>query len=95
MLPKNLDAKYTITDVSLEYRTQPDLTRRVEVEYESMDLPYERVLRDRQISVNKSDMTWNWSFNMLCKSFKGTLALFKVEQSQYSSRHEQNLQSKD
>ena len=46
-----------------------------------MALLYDRVLRHRQIQVGKSDTTWNWSFNMLCKSLKGILVLFKEEQS--------------
>ena len=29
--------------------------------------------------VNKSDMTWNWSFNTPCKSLKGILVLFEEE----------------
>ena len=28
---------------------------------------------------NKSDMTWNWSFDMPCKSLKGILVLFEEE----------------
>ena len=53
------DAKYKITDVSLEYEivTQPDLTRRIAMEYQSM--VYSRILRDRQIPVGKSDTTWS------------------------------------
>ena len=35
---------------------------------------------DRQISVNKSDTTWNWSFNMPCEWLKGILVLFEGEQ---------------
>ena len=35
---------------------------------------------DRKIEVNKSDTTWNWSFNTPCKSLKGILALFEEEQ---------------
>ena len=31
--------------------------------------------------MNKLDTTWNWSFNMPCKSLKGILVLFEVEQS--------------
>ena len=46
-----------------------------------MVLFYDRVLRHRQIPVNKSDTTWNWSFNTPCKSLKGILALFEAEQS--------------
>ena len=44
-----------------------------------MVLLYDRILRHRQISVNKSDMTWNWSFNMPCKSLKGILVLLEEE----------------
>ena len=45
------DAKYKITDISLEYEivTQPDLARSVRSEYQSMALLYDRILRHRQI----------------------------------------------
>ena len=46
-----------------------------------MVLSYERVVRQRQIQVNKSDTMWNWSFNESCKSLKGILVLFVEEQS--------------
>ena len=51
------DAKYKITDISLEYEVviQPDLTRSIRSEYQSMVLLYDRILRHRQISVNKKD----------------------------------------
>ena len=77
------DAKYKITDISLEYETvtQPDLARSIRSEYQSMALLYDRILRHRQISVNKSDTMWNWSFNMPCKSLKVTLVLFEEEKS--------------
>ena len=54
LLPKP-DVKYKITDVSLDYEiiTQPDFARHIMMEYESMALLYDRVLRGRQISVNK------------------------------------------
>ena len=45
-----------------------------------MALLYDRVLRHRQIEMNKSDTTWNWSLNMPCKSLKGILVLFEEEQ---------------
>ena len=44
-----------------------------------MALPCDRVLRDRQIPVNKSDTTWSWSFNTICRSLKGILVLFEAE----------------
>ena len=51
------------------------------MEYQSMALLYDKVLRDRQIPVGKLDMTWGWSFNMPCRSLKGILILFEAEQS--------------
>ena len=81
--PNVPDAKYKITDISLEYEivTQPDLTRSVWSEYQSMTLLYDRILRHSQLAVNKSDTMWNWSFNTPCKSLKGILVLFEEEKS--------------
>ena len=45
-----------------------------------MALLYDRILRHRQLTVNKSDTMWNWSFNTPCKSLKG-LVLFEEEKS--------------
>ena len=75
------DAKYNITDISLEYEivTQPDLARSIRSEYQSMVLLYDRILRHKQIPVNKKDTMWNWSFNTPCKSLKGMLVLFEEE----------------
>ena len=77
------DAKYEISNISLEYEiiTQPTLARSIKAEYDEMVLLYDRVLRHRQIKVNKSDTAWNWSFNMPCKSLKGILVLFEEERS--------------
>ena len=79
--PKVPDAKYKITDISLEYEitTQPDLVRSIRSEYQSMALLYDRILRHRKIIVNISDTVWNWAFNMPCKSLKGILVLFEEE----------------
>ena len=80
--PKNPDAKYEITAVSLENEivTQPVLATSIKMEYQSMALQYDRLLRDRQIPVNKSDTTWSWSFNTTCKSLTSILVLFKEEE---------------
>ena len=77
--PKVPDAKYEISNNSLEYEivTQPDLAKSIATEYQSMALLYNRSLTHRQISVNKLDTTWNWSFNTPCKSLKGILVLFE------------------
>ena len=82
-MPKVPDAKYKITDISLEYEiaAQPDLVRSIRSEYQHMALLYDRILRQRKIIVNKSDTVWNWAFNMPCKSLIGILVLFEEEQS--------------
>ena len=81
--PKVPDAKYKITDISLEYEitTQLDLARYIRSEYQHMALLYDRILRHRKIIVNKSDTVWNWAFNMPCKSLKGILVLFEEDRS--------------
>ena len=50
--PKVSNAKYKITDISLEYEivTQPDLVRSIRSEYESMVLYYDRILRQTNFS---------------------------------------------
>ena len=63
------------------WNTYPDLARSIRSEYQSMALLYDRILRHRQISVNKSDTMWNWSFNTPCKSLKGILVLFEEKKS--------------
>ena len=81
--PKVSDAKYKITDISLEYEitTQPDLARSIRSEHQHMALLSDRILRHGKIIVNKSDTVWNWAFNAPCKSLKGILVLFEEEQS--------------
>ena len=44
-----------------------------------MVLLYDRILRHKQIPVNKKDTMWNWTFNTPCKSLKGILVLFEEE----------------
>ena len=79
--PEVPDAKYKITDISLEYEiaTQPNLARSIRSEYQHMALLYDRILRHRKIIVNKSDTVLNWAFNTACKSLKGILVLFEEE----------------
>ena len=61
-LVASTDSKYEISNISLEYEivTQPTLERFIEIEYQKMVLLYDRILRHRQISVNKPDTTQNW-----------------------------------
>ena len=75
--PKSPDTKHKVTGVPLEYEivTQQDLASCITMEYKSMVLPYDTIIRNRQIPVNKSDT----SFNESCKSVKGILVLFEEE----------------
>ena len=86
--PKVPDAKYKITDISLEYEiiTQPDLVRSIRSEYQHMALLFNKIFRHRKIIVNKSDMVWNWAFNTPCKSLKGVLVLFEEESHTHKTR---------
>ena len=43
-----------------------------------MFLFYDRGIRHERPGVNKTDTTWNWSFNTPCRS-KGILVLFEEE----------------
>ena len=53
------DAKYLISNISLEYEivTQPTPAKHISDEYQNMALLYGRILRHRQVKVNKSDTT--------------------------------------
>ena len=86
--PKVPDAKYNITDISLEYEiaTQPNLARLIRSEYQHMALLYDRILRHRKIIVNKSDTVWNWAFNTPCKSLKGILVLLRKSNHTHETR---------
>ena len=54
-------------------------SRHISDEYQSMVLLYDRVIRQKQIIVNKKDTIWNWTFNTPCKSLKGILVLLEEE----------------
>ena len=90
------DAKYEISNISSEHEivTYSALARSIKTEYDEMVLLYDRILRHRQIPVNKSNTTWNWSFNTPYKSLNGILVLFEEEKSYArDTRHEQVVQS--
>ena len=48
------DAKYKINDIALEYEI---ITQPISTKYQSMVLYYDRILRHRQIKLNKLDTT--------------------------------------
>ena len=77
--PKTPDAKYVISNISLEYEivTQPTLTKHISDEYQTWHCCM--IEFSDMDELNKLDTTWNWSFNMPCKSLKGILVLFDGE----------------
>ena len=81
--PKVPDAKYKITDLSLEYEivTQPTLRDLLGLNTSVWPCCMTEFLRHRKIIVNKSDTVWNWACNTPCKSLKGILVLFEEEKS--------------
>ena len=74
------DASYDIENISLEYEivTQPELAHMIANQYGGrLAILYDRVLRHRKISRNKSDTLWNINLNVPARSMKGILMLFE------------------
>ena len=74
------DASYDIESISLEYDivTQPELARMIANQYNGrLAILYDRILRHRKISKDKSDTLWNINLNMPARSMKGVLMLFE------------------
>ena len=72
-------ASYSIENIALEFDmvTQPDLTRQIRNQYAGrLAVLYERVLRHRKITANKSDTLWNINLNVPARSMSGILMLF-------------------
>ena len=71
---------YKIENICLEFEmvTQPELARMIRNQYAGrIAILYERVLRHRKISANKSDTLWNVNLNVPARSMKGILMLFE------------------
>ena len=75
--PKVPDAKYNITDISLEYEiaTQPNLARSIRSEYQHMALLYDRILRHR-FRLKKKDHTHETQASFTIQKFKKFLSLW-------------------
>ena len=74
------DASYSIENISLEYEmvTQPEQARMIHNQYKGrLAILYDRVLRHRKISRDKSDTLWNINLNVPARSMKGVLMLFE------------------
>ena len=74
------DALYDIENISLKYEivTQPELARMIANQYNGrLVILYDRILRHRKISRDKSDSLWNINLNLPARSMKGVLMLFE------------------
>lgn len=77
---------YTIDNISLEFDmvTQSDLARVIRNQYASkMVIYYDRILRHRKITLNKSDSLWNINLNVPARSMTGILMLFEESAAPY------------
>ena len=74
------DSSYRIDNVSLEFDkvTEPELARQIRLQYSGrLVVLYDRVLRHRKITKDKSEALWNINLNVPARSMKGILMLFK------------------
>ena len=74
------DASYTIKNICLEFDTVSDteLARKIRQQTNGkMAILYDRILRHRKITKNKSDTLWNINLNVPARSMKGILMLFE------------------
>ena len=79
------DGSYTIDNICLEF--DGDLARMIRNQYASrLAILYDRVLRHRKITANKSDTLWNINLNIPARSMKGVLMLFEDPAAAYK-RH--------
>ena len=76
----DVDASYTIKNICLEFDTVSDteLARQIRQQTNGkMAILYDRILRHRKITKNKSDTLWNINLNVPARSMKGILMLFE------------------
>ena len=79
----NLDATYTISNISLEFDTviNASLASQIRTEYMKISILYDRILRTRIIPLNKSNTSFSVDINSPSKSLKGVLLIFTQERS--------------
>ena len=85
------NASYTIDNISLEFDVvnEPNLSRMIRNQYGSrLAILYDRVLRHRKVTLNKSDTLWNFNLNVPARSLKGILMLFEAPAAAYSRNTE-------
>ena len=76
----DVDASYTIKNICLEFDTVSDTELAGQIGQQTngkMAILYDRILRHRKITKNKSDTLWNINLNVPARSMKGILMLFE------------------
>ena len=74
------NASYHIGGISLEYDvvTLPELARMIDNQHKGrLAILYDRVLRHRKMTMDKSNTLWNINLNVPARSMKGILMLFE------------------
>ena len=79
----NTDATYTISNISLEFDTiiNASLASQIRTEYMKSSILYDRILRARNIPLDKSDTSFSFDINSPSKSLNGVLLIFTKERS--------------
>ena len=81
------NGSYTIDNICLEFDkvTNESLARNIRSQYSNcLAILYDRVLRHRKITANKSDTLWNINLNVPARSMKGVLMLFEDPAAAYN-----------
>ena len=78
-----LDATYTISNISLEFDTiiNASLASQIRTEYMKSSILYDRILRARIIPLNNFDTSFSIDINSPSESLKGVLLIFTKERS--------------
>ena len=79
----DLDATYTISNISLEFNTitNASLASQIRTEYMKSSILYDRILRACIIPLNKSGTSFSVDINSRSESLKGVLLIFTQERS--------------
>ena len=88
ILSSDTNSNYVVENICLEYDmvTDMELAMQIANQYEDrIAIYYDRVLRHRVISADKSDTLWNINLNVPARSMKGVLMLFKEREDPYGA----------
>ena len=86
----DLNATYTISNISLEFDTvtNASLASQIKTEYMKNNILYGRILRAHIIPLNNSDASFSVDINSPSKSLKGVLLIFTNERSATKFTHD-------